>query len=246
MKTFLLFGLLFLIKSCSSLTMPYTFKRCDKRTSDFNDCLSDAIQDAISQLDRPMEEYGLPSLEPLQLSNVSPRLGRKVDFQHSYKNFKIYGRTKISKTKANMNFYDKTLAIQLTNPEVRYEFDYEAKGKMFLLPIDTSGHATVILHNVTYDVTYMFGEHTKDNKKYFQVIDFNFEMKPQDVTLLFQNLLKDKELNDAFSRAMSKDWKQVFGGIGYLYAQTYGKTYSVIFNNFLSKVPITEIFNGVN
>jgi hypothetical protein len=51
----------------------------------------------------------------------------------------------------SMNFYDKTLVIQLTNPEVRYEFDYEAKGKMFLLPIDTSGHATVILRESPLD-----------------------------------------------------------------------------------------------
>jgi hypothetical protein len=37
------------------------------------------------------------------------------------------------------------LAIELTNPKIRYDFDYEAKGKMFLLSIDTSGHKTVIL-----------------------------------------------------------------------------------------------------
>jgi hypothetical protein len=39
-------------------------------------------------------------------------------------------------------------------------------------------------------------------------------MKPQDLTLRFQNLFKDKELNEAFNRAMSTDWKRVFGGIG--------------------------------
>jgi hypothetical protein len=40
-----------------------------------------------------------------------------------------------------MNFEGKTMTLSITNPEVRYELDYEAKGVMFLMPIDTSGPA---------------------------------------------------------------------------------------------------------
>jgi hypothetical protein len=43
-----------------------------------------------------------------------------------------------------MNFENKTLTITITNPEVRYELDYEAKGVMFFVPIDTSGPALAI------------------------------------------------------------------------------------------------------
>jgi hypothetical protein len=77
-----------------------TFQKCDKKKSDFNECLSQAIQNAIVHLDKPLEEYGLPSFEPFMLSSVSPRLGRKIDFEHTFKNYKIFGRTKISSTKA--------------------------------------------------------------------------------------------------------------------------------------------------
>jgi hypothetical protein len=42
-----------------------------------------------------------------------------------------------------MNFEDKTLTVAITNPEIRYELDYEAKGVMFLMPVDTSGPAFV-------------------------------------------------------------------------------------------------------
>jgi hypothetical protein len=38
-----------------------------------------------------------------------------------------------------MNFEDKTLRMSITNPEIRNEFDYETKGVLFLLPIETSG-----------------------------------------------------------------------------------------------------------
>jgi hypothetical protein len=43
-----------------------------------------------------------------------------------------------------MNFEDNTLTVELSNPELRYEFDYQAKGKMLILPLDAAGLVTVI------------------------------------------------------------------------------------------------------
>jgi hypothetical protein len=43
-----------------------------------------------------------------------------------------------------MNFEDNTLRVELSNPELRYEFDYQAKGKMLILPLDAAGLVTVI------------------------------------------------------------------------------------------------------
>jgi hypothetical protein len=42
-----------------------------------------------------------------------------------------------------MDLEKNTLTISITNPEVRYEHDYEAKGAVFFLPIDSAGHALV-------------------------------------------------------------------------------------------------------
>jgi hypothetical protein len=42
-----------------------------------------------------------------------------------------------------VNFEDKTLTMSITNPEIRYEFDYEATGVLFLLPVDTSGSGLI-------------------------------------------------------------------------------------------------------
>jgi hypothetical protein len=43
-----------------------------------------------------------------------------------------------------MDLEEKTLTIAIVNPKIRYDFEYEAKRAMFLLPVDTSGEATVI------------------------------------------------------------------------------------------------------
>jgi hypothetical protein len=47
-----------------------------------------------------------------------------------------------------MNFEDNTLTVELSHPEIRYELDYEPKGKMFILPYDSAGHGTVTLSKI--------------------------------------------------------------------------------------------------
>ncbi|XP_068912362.1 protein takeout-like isoform X2 [Tenebrio molitor] len=234
MKMLMFFGVLSLMDLCQALMFPSNFQKCDKSKPDFNECLSEAVHGAIRQLNKPMEEYGLPSFEPFFLAKFLPSLGRKVDFQQVFKNYRIFGRTKISKSQANMNFQDKTLTIALTHPEIKYFFDYEAKGKMFLLPIDTAGAATVLSRNVTYVVTFTFQEYTKNDKTHWRVINTNLMMQPQEVVALFENLFEDKDLNDGFSRAMSHKWREILEELLSIYVDYYGKAYGEVFDNFLS------------
>jgi hypothetical protein len=61
-----------------------------------------------------------------------------------------------------MNFEDKTLTIVMKNPEMRYEFDYETKGVMFVIPIESSGPALVTARESFLTVK------NKDTGKHFQ------------------------------------------------------------------------------
>jgi hypothetical protein len=77
-----------------------TFIKCDTRKSDFDESLSEAIKNAITQLDRPMEEYNLPSLEPFFVPFFFPKAGEKPAFDSKFKNYRIFGHTKITDLKA--------------------------------------------------------------------------------------------------------------------------------------------------
>jgi hypothetical protein len=77
-----------------------TFTKCDKREIDFNDCLSEAIKNAITQLDKPMEQYHLASLEPLFVPLILPKIDKAPYSVSKFKKFKIFGHTKITNLKA--------------------------------------------------------------------------------------------------------------------------------------------------
>jgi hypothetical protein len=55
-----------------------------------------------------------------------------------------------------MNFEENTLTLELSHPEIRYEFHYEAKGKMFILPFDSAGHGTGTLSKILPQQLYFF------------------------------------------------------------------------------------------
>jgi hypothetical protein len=160
-----------------------------------------------------------------------------------------------------MNFEDNTLTLELSHPEIRYEFDYEAKGKMFVLPFDSAGHGTVTLskilpqkfyffklsisENPIYTIKFTLEEYVKDNKKYLRVVDSNMTLKPESMTMYFENLFKNKVLNDAFNREMSESWKVILANFSAGYMDSYAKVYGDVFNNFLEVVPLVDLFEGV-
>jgi hypothetical protein len=61
----------------------------------------------------------------------------------------------------------------------------------------------------------------------------------------FDNLFKDKILNDGFSRELSADWKKSFVHFAPIYSDTYAQAYANVFNRFLEIVPLTDLIDGV-
>ncbi|KAJ3617212.1 hypothetical protein MTP99_007456 [Tenebrio molitor] len=244
MKTLIVLSVLSL---CNAFPMPSSFTKCDKRKPDFDACLSEAVRNAISQLVKPMEKYHLPSFEPFEFAGVNLKPGAPSGNSSKMKftDYRVYGRTKLNSLKAKMNFEDNTLTLELSHPEIRYEFHYEAKGKMFILPFDSAGHGTGTLKNPIYTVKFTLEEYLKDDKKYLRVVDSKMTVKPESMTFYFENLFKNKVLNDAFNQEMTESWKVVLANLSAGYIDSYAKAYGDVFNNFLEVVPLVDLFEGV-
>jgi hypothetical protein len=93
-------SLLWLSVYCYSFTAS-TFKKCDKKQSDFDQCLPTVVKDALSQLNVEKKEVGLPSFEPLEVPSLVIGAGTgPVGFAQNYKNVKLSGFTKTDSLKA--------------------------------------------------------------------------------------------------------------------------------------------------
>jgi hypothetical protein len=70
-------------------------------------------------------------------------------------------------------------------------------------------------------------------------------MNMQSMTFHFENLFKDKILNEAFNRELSANMKKVLEYSLPIYFDSYAQCYERVFNNFLEKLPLTELFDGL-
>jgi hypothetical protein len=97
---------------------------------------------------------------------------------------------------------------------------------------------------VTYTLNFTFEEYSKDNQDYLLVIDSKMVMDPRSIKFYFGNFFKDKILDDAFSHELTANWEKVLVYFMPIFSDSYAQAYGNLFNRFLEKVPLAELFDG--
>ncbi|CAH1383479.1 unnamed protein product [Tenebrio molitor] len=245
MKKLMFLTFLAFANLCFSAKLPSTFKKCDKKQRDFNQCLSTAVRDALSQLNVQKKEIGLPCFEPLEIPSMVVGAGTGVvDFAQNYEYIKISGLTKPDSLKARMDFEKKTLELEVDYQEIIINFEYKIKGKILVLPVQGEGPGRLILIKPKYLVIFYLEEYEKkNNKKYYKTNQHKFFSELQGLSVKLENLFNgDKILSDNIHQVMNENWKEVFGDVKSGYEEAFGKIFTSVLSNFLSRVPITELF----
>ncbi|KAJ3652904.1 hypothetical protein Zmor_018829 [Zophobas morio] len=119
----------------SCLKLPSSFKKCDRKRTDFNQCLSESIYGAFRILNKPLPSHGLPSLYVVEFPDLEIVLGNSTyGLLHKYDRFRFIGLSKPDKINAKLDFG--TLKIEATYSQITIEVDCEAQGTIVLLPVN--------------------------------------------------------------------------------------------------------------
>ncbi|KAJ3658225.1 hypothetical protein Zmor_009978 [Zophobas morio] len=249
MKTNLAFlFLLMLIKSHHFLKLPSGFHKCDTRESDFDRCLSQAIQGAIEQLKQPIDDYGLPQMEPFTApESARCELGNETDgIRQKYYNYKISGLTKIVKTDAKLDYGKRTLTLTLFyNKNVTFAFDYQMVGRIIVLYVNSTTTATSTIIKPTFKLTFTLEEYKKNDEKYLKVVDTVFRMEGKTGAVVFQNLFNNTRLNEDINIAISENWEDSLEYWQKSFPKVFSIPFENIFNKLLEQVPVTELIDGL-
>ncbi|KYB27026.1 Protein takeout-like Protein [Tribolium castaneum] len=175
--------------------LPPTFKKCHKNDSK---CLSEAAADGIKQLNKPVKEANLPSLEPLEIPSLTIGAGNgPVGLEQKFKNVKIYGFTKPTTTQFELDLEAKTARLECDFDEIKLVADYDINGKILLLPVYGSGPAQVTMEKVHGFEKFTLEEYEKKGKKHLKVVSGVLSLEPSLMKFNFENLFNgDKSLGD--------------------------------------------------
>ncbi|XP_063926742.1 protein takeout-like [Zophobas morio] len=239
-----IFGYLLLLSACACTKLPPTFKKCNRNQNDLNECLSKAVKDAIEQLNRPFRDVGLPSMEPLEIPELTVGAGTgAVGLVQHFKNMKVHGFSKPETTKFEFDLGKKIALLQCTFAEVKTVAEYDVNGKILVLPVYGKGTSTIKMENVTGTETFIMEKYEKKGQKYLKVVEGKLVLTPGLVKFKLENLFDgDKTLGDNINSVMNENWKEVFADVKSSYEEAYSQIVETIFNNLLAKVPYDELF----
>ncbi|XP_063924777.1 uncharacterized protein LOC135138722 [Zophobas morio] len=233
-----------LVSLCNCLQFPSSFKKCDKRRNDFNECLSDVVYDSLKVLDKPLP--GFPSLRCIEFPpDAMMEIGnRTYGLWQKYTKFRVTGLSNPQSIKTRLDFgpVTSTLTIEASYSELTWESELEAQGTVVLLPLNVITPGELIMYNPTLSFTIKLEEYEK-GATYFRVIDSEFDMKSADrLKIEFKQLFPNRRLNDEFNSALSEKGLQTFELFKHLQV-AFAPHFGSVFNNFLEKVPVVELFD---
>ncbi|XP_063923801.1 uncharacterized protein LOC135137949 [Zophobas morio] len=244
MNSLVLF-LLTVVAFGSCLKLPSSFKKCDRKTTDFNQCLSEAIYGALRILDKPLPSHGLPSLYGVEFPDVFTMGNSTYGLLQKFYQTRYIGLSKPENINAKLDFgpLTITLTIEATYSQLTVETEFEAQGTIVLLPVNVITPVVYTLVNPTYTFTFVLEEYEKGTT-YFRVIDSKIDAQTQGLKFDYKGLFSNKVLNEEFNNAMDEKWRQIWILFKSFDEVLFAPLFGTIFNDFLKKVPAAELVDG--
>lgn len=239
------YGIIFLLSFAASLNLPREFKRCrfsDKRR---DECLRDAIQDALVLLRNGLQEFNFPKLEPVEVEGMTIGNGNEaVHLDQYYKNVKIYGITEVKidnvRTEDDGNILK--LFLNGTIPEIRMTANYNITGKILLIQISGSGKCTIKLSNVFCSPAVIAEHYDVNGIGYSKVQQFITTTIPEKVDFDFENLFGDNDIGKEINKLINDEWEIIFHDLRPAIETALGAIFKDITNIIYTKVPFNDLF----
>lgn len=158
-----------------------------------------------------------------------------------------------------IDFETKIINFECSFPKLVYEFEYDFNGTILVMPLSGHGHGSAIFgkfllnnifkheflaENMEYFFKIQLEEYTKNFLKYFKIVGSDLEMLPHTIKFNFGNLFEgDENLSEMINQVFSENSKDVFADVKKSYEDAFGQIFTNIFDKFLEKVPIVDLFD---
>ncbi|KAK9497011.1 hypothetical protein O3M35_012805 [Rhynocoris fuscipes] len=195
-------------------------------------------------LKKGIPELRIPSLNPMVVPKVSVKQGSgPVSLDSTFTDLKINGITDytIENVRADLDKYQIDFDAKL--PYMYNVGDYKIEGKILVLPISGSGDSWSNYTDVTIKATLKGSKEVKQNKNYFKVDRFDFDLNVGKAIIHFNNLFNgNKELGDAMNKFMSENWEAVYKELKPVVNEAVSAILKDVAEKVFSKFPMDELF----
>ncbi|KAK9874601.1 hypothetical protein WA026_005433 [Henosepilachna vigintioctopunctata] len=238
--TFIFLVSIFLSAECRKFPESLKHLRCSK-TDNLSACIvkngnlaipivAEGLPEVNSQKFNPMK---LPFVQLISTSSISLNLSDVT----------IYGLDEMKIEQAMVDLKLGVFSTLLRGKNVTIDGNYIVSGQVLLLPIRGSGRFSVYLKDGIYNSTLNSEVIERDGIKYIRStgnhLTYNFKLVQFKLDNLFDG---NKQLGDEMNKFLNENWKLILDDFGPGIANTISHIHKKNFNDFVSDIPITEIY----
>ncbi|XP_049820575.1 protein takeout-like [Aethina tumida] len=238
MVTLWLYSLLFVV-GVYGLPPPSYLKPCSIKNN-FDKCAFVNGQAAIPFLLKGDKKYGIPVIEPFTLSllEISPGDNLKIVFRNLTGIGLDKAKLRAVKYDANKNH----MKILTDLPSLKILGDYDAKGRILVLPIEGKGPFEIEAIDGKYTYSFDIIPHEKKGEIYGSIENGDLDFDIKNVKLNFENLFNgDKTLGSQMNMFLNENWRDVFKDLKGAISKSFGAICKTVLQNYFSRIPLKEL-----
>lgn len=229
------------------------FKFCQRSDEKFNECLKDAIKNALITLRDGNEAIGIPAIDPYYVEyeravhvpeGSSPG---NFNLRSEVRNATLAGMTDdLEVRRVATKFTDKTfqMKIEAFVPQFKLEGKYKLKGQMLILRMNGDGRMRVTQKNVT-GIMSLKGDIVKkeDGLEYINLTSMTLKTTPTTTAYLMENVFNgDEQLSKTINEFMNQHWREVNEMLLPAYFKHFNEKFRQMSNKIFYNVPMDMIF----
>ncbi|KAK9892734.1 hypothetical protein WA026_021925 [Henosepilachna vigintioctopunctata] len=225
----------------SSIKLPSSYKKCAIQDKV---CLGTNFEAGIRYASKGLPAYGLVSLDPLLLPELTIGAGKSVvNLQQFYKNVSFTGFFNIKVEDFEVDLDKGILTIKQSYPGFLMNAEYNMMGKILVLPVFGNGHCTVTLEKVKPVYQAKFDLISRKGEKYMRITSEHYTLNASFAKYNFENVFNgDKILGAEINKVINDNWKEIYDEVIPGYESAIGMLLTNIANRFLNRVPVSALF----
>ncbi|GLH11346.1 Protein takeout [Gryllus bimaculatus] len=227
--------------------LPPTFKLCPRNDPNTVPCLEEAVDGAIKELASGLKDFGIPSLEPLQIPQLGigdPNSDAPVNLKINFTDIRIYN---ISNAKTSNVKLDYDTFILSGHERVNFiyaEGNYVMDGRILLIPAKGEGKVSFTLTNLQVDLAMKGEKYAKKDKEFLKITEFPVNIyEPEKIFFNFENLFNgDKTLGSSINNLVNENWKEIWPQLQDPLQQFLSYSFREYARRIFDKVSLDDVF----
>ncbi|KAK4879325.1 hypothetical protein RN001_007471 [Aquatica leii] len=242
-KVLIILFLIFTLTKSNNNVLPSFLQVCHQNDPNLNECIKKSVEKIKPMLAKGIPEFDIPSLEPLQISEILIDHGSGgISLKSTYSDIKVFGPSQFKLKSVKIDLKKDRVRIKLFLPYLRVVSKYTMDGRILMMPISGKGESCGNYSDIDVTVTMQGQRINREGEEYFNIKDFYVDFALGHVTIELKNLFNgDKHLGDAMNTFLNDNWQNVVKEIKPVLEDTIAGIFKKMTNKIFGKYPLNRI-----